>query len=343
MFSDVDDNAPMILDVPFGRIDGVRQQPRTRYGGGVLHGKAQTYRLPIASVSGLYQRGDAMQRQSQSGRYVLVDSGIGHLMGIRESANLSGIVLRTVRSVTEALGSCLTGELPDLVLVGVRDANVDAISRCHDVLRQRDAPIIAFGPEQEPALRVRCFRAGAVDYIDASASARELDLRIGMHIKNRWQIADVAASREIREITGSRKQEICQLAVKYLSQTEIGNISQQLLASRIGVSVGHLDAAFRSVMGYSVVRFLRRRRMDIARMLLEESLMSVTAIAELLGFCDGANFATAFRQETGKTPSEYRFGRSGARQSGNVATATSRKSVAGTSQWRGGEREGAAP
>ncbi len=33
MFSDVDDNAPMILDVPFGRIDGVRQQPRTRYGG----------------------------------------------------------------------------------------------------------------------------------------------------------------------------------------------------------------------------------------------------------------------------------------------------------------------
>lgn len=323
------------------RLD--EQQPRMCNGGGVPYGKKRTYRLPKARVSGLYQRGNAMQLQSQSDRYVLVDGGISHMTGIKESVNSSGISLRVVRSLIEALGGCTDGELPDLVLVGVRDSNVDAISRCHDVLRQHDTSIIAFGPVQEPALRVRCFRAGAVDYIDAGASAKELDLRIGMHLKHRPTFAAVPSSREGQEITGSRKHEIYHLAVKYLSQTEIGNISQQSLASRIGVSVGHLDAAFRSVLGYSIVRFLKRRRMDIATRLLKGSNMSVTAIAELLGFCDGANFATAFRQEIGKTPSEYRFGSSDDCENESAVTVTDLMAAAGAPQWRCNGYAGATP
>lgn len=252
-----------------------------------------------------------MQLQSQSGRYVMVDGGIGHIACIKEGMRLRGISLRVVRSLTEALRGCASDELPDLVLVGVRDSNVDAISGCREVLRQHDASILAFGPAHAPALRVRCFRAGAVDYIDTDASPKELDLRIGIHLRTRPEFAAVPASRNRLHIMGSRKQEIYHLAVKYLAQTEIGNISQQALASRIGVSVGHLDAAFRSVLGCSVVRFLKRRRIDLATVLLKGSDMSVTAIAELLGFCDGANFATAFRQDVGQSPSEYRYASSG--------------------------------
>ncbi|VVE38637.1 Response regulator [Pandoraea horticolens] len=258
-----------------------------------------------------------MQLQSQSERYVMVDGGIGHITSIKDGVRLSGVSLRVVRSVEEALRGCASDELPDLVLIGVRDSNVDAISGCRDVLRQHDASIIAFGPAQAPALRVRCFRAGAVDYIDTDASPKELDLRIGMHLRARPEFAVAPASRNSLDITGSRKQEIYRLAVKYLAQTEIGNISQQVLASRIGVSVGHLDAAFRSVLGCSIVRFLKRRRIDLATVLLKGSDMSVTAIAELLGFCDGANFATAFRQDVGQSPSEYRCASSGECQSGS--------------------------
>jgi len=244
--------------------------------------------------------------QSKTDRYVLVDGGIGHIAGIRESARLNGVGLRVVRSVTEALGICGSHELPDLVLVGVRDSNVDAISGCRDVVRGHEASIIAFGPAQEPALRVLCFRAGAIDYIDAGASPKELDMRIGMHLGKRPELTEDPTPRESPAITGSRKHEIYHLAVKYLSQTGIGNISQHSLASRIGVSVGHLDAAFRSVLGDSVVRFLKRRRLDLAAVLLKGSNMSVTAIAELLGYSDGANFATAFKLDVGLTPSEYR-------------------------------------
>ncbi|MFJ2993651.1 helix-turn-helix domain-containing protein [Pandoraea sp. NPDC087047] len=248
--------------------------------------------------------GSAMQ--SKTDRYVLVDGGIGHIAGIRESVRLSGVDLRVARSMTEALGNCGSHELPGLVLVGVRDSNVDAISGCRDMVPGHEPSIIAFGPARAPALRVLCFRAGAVDYIDAGASPKELDMRIGMHLRTRLELTEAPTPQESQAFAGSRKHEIYRLAVKYLSQTEIGNISQQSLASRIGVSVGHLDAAFRSVLGHSVVRFLKRRRLDLAAMLLTRSNMSVTAIAELLGYSDGANFATAFKLDVGLTPSEYR-------------------------------------
>lgn len=111
---------------------------------------------------------------------------------------------------------------------------------------------------------------------------------------------------ELQLGTAGGKREIHRLVVKYLERSGIVNITPQLLASRIGVPLATLDSAFRSVDGCSVVRFLKRRRINIARTLLSEGRLSITAIAELLGFSGSANFSTTFRLTVGMTPSEYR-------------------------------------
>lgn len=242
----------------------------------------------------------------QTGRLVLVDGEIGHLNEIWTGVRSMGLDARVAKSVTEALRECRAYGRASLVLIGVKKGDAAPISRCRDEAPQQDSTLIAVGPSQEPWLRVQCFRAGAVDYIDVDASCREVSLRIGRHVQDRDPGGDQPHAAASLEGIGSRKYEIYRLAVQYLAETEIGSLTQQTLASRIGVSVGHLDAAFRDVLGCSVVQFLKRRRMDRAKVLLSGGNMSITAIAELLGFSDGANFATAFRQCVGVTPSEYR-------------------------------------
>ena len=47
-------------------------------------------------------------------------------------------------------------------------------------------------------------------------------------------------------------------------------------------------------------------RLHVARELLRNTNLPVQRIAESLHFATAANFATAFRQRTGLTPSQYR-------------------------------------
>ncbi|WP_235818627.1 helix-turn-helix transcriptional regulator [Halopseudomonas formosensis] len=52
--------------------------------------------------------------------------------------------------------------------------------------------------------------------------------------------------------------------------------------------------------------FLREERLRKSQQLLAGSHLSIQDIAELVGFRSPANFATAFREKTGMTPTAFR-------------------------------------
>jgi len=58
--------------------------------------------------------------------------------------------------------------------------------------------------------------------------------------------------------------------------------------------------------GKSFTDLLEQVRYDTATHHLEETLMSISEIAFLLGYCDTSAFIKAFKKQTGKTPSRYR-------------------------------------
>lgn len=63
---------------------------------------------------------------------------------------------------------------------------------------------------------------------------------------------------------------------------------------------------FRDQLGLTVFEYLRDTRLRAAMHFLAETSMGIGDIAEEIGFSTPGNFATAFRERFGITPSDWR-------------------------------------
>lgn len=80
------------------------------------------------------------------------------------------------------------------------------------------------------------------------------------------------------------------------------------IASRLGLSVSTLQRLSQERHGTSLQRHLRQRRLVAAERALRREGISVTTAAEIAGYSDPANFATAFRRAFGLTPRQAKGG-----------------------------------
>ncbi len=78
------------------------------------------------------------------------------------------------------------------------------------------------------------------------------------------------------------------------------------VAQTAGVHPVHLARVFRRYLGCTPGDYLRRRRLDRARVLLRETRRSLSDIALCCGYVDQSHFATAFKIDTALTPSAFR-------------------------------------
>jgi AraC-like DNA-binding protein len=81
------------------------------------------------------------------------------------------------------------------------------------------------------------------------------------------------------------------------------------LARRCNLSTFHFIRAFRRVTGMTPHRYLRSRRIDRAKELLETTPLPVTEICDQIGFRSLGSFSSLFRRLTGETPAAYRANR----------------------------------
>lgn len=78
------------------------------------------------------------------------------------------------------------------------------------------------------------------------------------------------------------------------------------LAAEAGLSISQFSLLYRRRFGTSPMRSLGELRMQAARRLLEQSALSVQAVAERVGFEDPLYFSRQFKRHCGCSPSAYR-------------------------------------
>jgi AraC-like DNA-binding protein len=78
------------------------------------------------------------------------------------------------------------------------------------------------------------------------------------------------------------------------------------VASESGMSRARLAQLFRRQVGTSIHKVLNKVRVEHAQMLLKDSELSISEIAEDCGFATSQHFARIFRQLSGSTAVEYR-------------------------------------
>ncbi len=77
------------------------------------------------------------------------------------------------------------------------------------------------------------------------------------------------------------------------------------VASECCMSEYHYYRVFKKVMGVSPYQYLIKKRLDFAHEQLRDRSISVSRIAEDVGFSDLASFSKAFKKQFGLAPSYY--------------------------------------
>lgn len=107
-------------------------------------------------------------------------------------------------------------------------------------------------------------------------------------------------------------------AMNFISRNIEQDLSLEEVARAASFSMFHFHRIFKAVTGETVAGFTRRLRLELAaNRLLSKQLEDITKIAIDCGFSSSQNFAKAFRQHFGMTPSDYRKSKIGNRSSKN--------------------------
>lgn len=84
------------------------------------------------------------------------------------------------------------------------------------------------------------------------------------------------------------------------------NHSSAALAKLLGVSEVHMRRLFKKHIGLSPQKYIAHYRINQSKSLLIDSDLTIQEIAFRLGFSDSNYFSKVFKQQIGRSPSEYR-------------------------------------
>jgi AraC-like DNA-binding protein len=136
-----------------------------------------------------------------------------------------------------------------------------------------------------------------------------------------WQIASRGLITHILSIIATRFAEHCaaigasrKIAKAHRFAPVIAHINARLgepieaseLYRLAGLSHSQFSEAFRAAFGTSLTRYIQAQRLKRARRLLRSTDLSVTDVAFACGFGAISLFNTAFKADTGVTPTDYR-------------------------------------
>lgn len=95
-------------------------------------------------------------------------------------------------------------------------------------------------------------------------------------------------------------------AAIYIEKNLNSAITLNGIAKSVYTSSSHLQRQFKSVMNFSIMKYVRKRRLLLSRDLLLKTNLRVCDISAELSFEYEASFIRAFKIEFGMTPKQYR-------------------------------------
>lgn len=96
------------------------------------------------------------------------------------------------------------------------------------------------------------------------------------------------------------------LKARLVLEHSLGSFDLPLVARDLGLTPGTLVRTFTQAFGESPYRYVRRRRVERAKLLLESTSDPATDVGLAVGFVDRSAFDVAFSEFAGTTPEVYR-------------------------------------
>lgn len=113
----------------------------------------------------------------------------------------------------------------------------------------------------------------------------------------------LSVAAEPQTIAGNRQ---CTLVRRYIDVHFKEALTLDMLAEEAHMNKYYLSHAFKKEYGVSPINYMLSRRIEESKYLLAETDLSLSRIAQLLGFSSLSYFSQAFRKTQGISPMEFR-------------------------------------
>ncbi len=106
-------------------------------------------------------------------------------------------------------------------------------------------------------------------------------------------------------ITTRIKNNVISNCIRIIDENIAYKLTLDVLSKRLCVSKSHLSKLFKEEIGIGVSDYIRDRRLEQAKHLIQLGNYTITQVSDMLGYCSVCYFSTEFRKKYKLTPSEY--------------------------------------
>ena len=207
-------------------------------------------------------------------------------------------------------------KFPDLIISDVMMPEMDGFVLCQNLKTDRRTshiPIILLTARASRESKIEGLETGADDYLTKPFDVKELEVRVKNLIEQRRRLQ----KRFRREITVQPKditvtsidEQFLQQAIE-IAEANIPNNAFDVdqFCEEMAMSRSTLNRKLRALTGSSTNEFIRLLRLKRASQLLQKNSATIVEIAYQVGFNNPSYFAECFREQFGKSPSQFSSG-----------------------------------
>lgn len=150
----------------------------------------------------------------------------------------------------------------------------------------------------------QAIKFGVTDYLLKPVNSEELTTLL--HILEHDLLSDQEHLQLDQPSKNYTTEELVDLAQKYIQKNYASPIDLGELVSHLGFSASYLTKIFTKELGVTPSKYIRRYRMSIAKQLLANPNLSISDVANSVGYADQFHFSKSFKLENGISPTTYR-------------------------------------
>lgn len=203
--------------------------------------------------------------------------------------------------------------IPDIVISDVMMPEEDGFTFTKHLKEHQltsHIPVILLTAKTQITAKLEAMGIGADAYITKPFNSQLLKATAENLIENRRKLQQRFAQEVIlmpKDISISSGDELFLVRLQKVLDKNITNseFSIENFGYEMGVSRMQLHRKLKALTGQTASEFLRTQRLKLALKLLQEKKISISEIGYTVGFNDPSYFAKCFKQEFGRSPSEY--------------------------------------
>ena len=242
---------------------------------------------------------------------MLVDDNYDLLAFLREALNTEFADIMMAQSGNQALKMISTGKLPDIIVSDVNMPDGDGFQLCNAIKsndRLSHIPVVLLTARGDEHDQSDSYKLGADGFIPKPFEMETLTELLRGLLRKRSEVKKRYLSNEDSPADFGSEEEAFIIRFNKIVSEHLGDpdLDQQLICRELGVSRALLYNKMKAIVGTGAKEYITHIRIEKAKSLMENPSLSIADIAEMTGFTSQSYFSTAFKSQTGMTPSQYR-------------------------------------